>query len=442
MSESPPALLYRRIALRVIPFLFVCYVINFIDRVNIGFAKLQFLQDLGLSEAVFGSATAIFFISYAAFEVPSNLVLARIGASRTLMRIMVLWGLCTVAQMFVTGRVSLYVVRFLLGAAEAGFFPGLILYLSYWFPDAVRARVNSVLLLAVPVAGMIGGPLSGWIMAQLQDTMGLRGWQWLFLIEGLPAIALGLVAPLMLSDRPERAAWLSPADRQALLRDLDAERASAVVGLDRAGVFDIVRNARVLGLAAIYFCVYVGMGTVTFWSPTVLKAAGVASVTGIGWLSGLISVFTMIGNVAIAWSSDRYGERRWHTVACMLVTACSLLLLRFSVGHVAITVALLAIAQLCAFTVPIVFWTIPAAQLSGRAAAAGIAVISMLGSLGGAFSSWLVGVLFARTGAPYAGFAVVAGLLVVGAVLVTSLVPRTLPSRRTARERAALQGAE
>ncbi|AOL09135.1 MULTISPECIES: MFS transporter [Burkholderia] len=442
MSESPPALLYRRIALRVIPFLFVCYVINFIDRVNIGFAKLQFLQDLGLSEAVFGSATAIFFISYAAFEVPSNLVLARIGASRTLMRIMVLWGLCTVAQMFVTGRVSLYVVRFLLGAAEAGFFPGLILYLSYWFPDAVRARVNSVLLLAVPVAGMIGGPLSGWIMAQLQDTMGLRGWQWLFLIEGLPAIALGLVAPLMLSDRPERAAWLSPADRQALLRDLDAERASAVVGHDRAGVFDIVRNARVLGLAAIYFCVYVGMGTVTFWSPTVLKAAGVASVTGIGWLSGLISVFTMIGNVAIAWSSDRYGERRWHTVACMLVTACSLLLLRFSVGHVAITVALLAIAQLCAFTVPIVFWTIPAAQLTGRAAAAGIAVISMLGSLGGAFSSWLVGVLFARTGAPYAGFAVVAGLLVVGAVLMTSLVPRTLPSRRTARERAALQGAE
>ncbi|OED11648.1 MULTISPECIES: MFS transporter [unclassified Burkholderia] len=442
MSESPPALLYRRIALRVIPFLFVCYVINFIDRVNIGFAKLQFLQDLGLSEAVFGSATAIFFISYAAFEVPSNLVLARIGASRTLMRIMVLWGLCTVAQMFVTGSVSLYVVRFLLGAAEAGFFPGLILYLSYWFPDAVRARVNSVLLLAVPVAGMIGGPLSGWIMAHLQDTMGLRGWQWLFLIEGLPAIALGLVAPLMLSDRPERAAWLSPADRQALLRDLDAERASAVVGHDRAGVLDIVRNARVLGLAAIYFCVYVGMGTVTFWSPTVLKAAGVASVSGIGWLSGLISVFTMIGNVAIAWSSDRSGERRWHTVACMLVTACSLLLLRFSVGHVGITVALLAIAQLCAFTVPIVFWTIPAAQLTGRAAAAGIAVISMLGSLGGAFSSWLVGVLFARTGAPYAGFAVVAGLLVVGSVLVTSLVPRTLPSRRTASERAALQGVE
>nr|WP_277625850.1 MFS transporter [Burkholderia cenocepacia] len=442
MSESPPAVLYRRIALRVIPFLFVCYVINFVDRVNIGFAKLQFLQDLGLSEAVFGSATAIFFISYAAFEVPSNLVLARIGASRTLMRIMVLWGLCTVAQMFVTGSVSLYVVRFLLGAAEAGFFPGLILYLSYWFPDTVRARVNSVLLLAVPVAGMIGGPLSGWIMAHLQDTMGLRGWQWLFLIEGLPAIALGLVAPRMLSDRPEQAAWLSPPERQALLRDLDAERASAVVGHGRVGVLDIVRNGRVLGLAAIYFCVYVGMGTVTFWSPTVLKAAGVASVTGIGWLSGLISVFTMIGNVAIAWSSDRYGERRWHAVVCMLVTACSLLLLRFSVGHVWITVALLAIAQLCAFTVPIVFWTIPAAQLTGRAAAAGIAVISMLGSLGGAFSSWLVGVLFARTGAPYAGFGVVAGLLVVGAVLVTSLVPRTLPARRTASERAALQGVE
>ncbi|MCA8229624.1 MFS transporter [Burkholderia vietnamiensis] len=437
MSESSSAFLYRRVALRVLPFLFVCYVVNFIDRVNIGFAKLQFLQDLGLSEAAFGAATAIFFISYAAFEVPSNLVLARIGASRTLMRIMVLWGLCTIAQMFVTGSVSLYVVRFLLGAAEAGFFPGLILYLSYWFPDAVRARVNSVLLLAVPVAGMIGGPLSGWIMAHLQDALGLRGWQWLFLIEGLPAIALGLIAPLMLSDRPEQAAWLSAADRHALLRDLQAERAAAVVGHDGAGVLDVLRNGRVLGLAAIYFCVYVGMGAVTFWSPSVLKASGVATVSGVGWLSGLISVFTMIGNVAIAWSSDRHGERRWHTVACMLVTACSLLLLRLAAGHVWMTVTLLAVAQLCAFTVPIVFWTIPAAQLTGRAAAAGIAAISMLGSLGGAFSSWLVGVLFTRTGAPYAGLAVVAMLLMLGALLVTNLVPRTLRSPRVSGERAA-----
>jgi len=429
--------LYRRVALRVIPFLFLCYVINFVDRVNIGFAKLQFLQDLGLNEAVFGAATGIFFISYAAFEVPSNLLLARIGASRTLMRIMVLWGLCTIGQMFVTGRLSLYALRFLLGAAEAGFFPGLILYLSYWFPDAVRARVNSVLLLAVPVAGMIGGPLSGWIMGHMQDVMGLRGWQWLFLVEGLPAIALGLLAPLMLSDRPERAAWLADADRKALLRDLEADRAGAVVGQGRVSVPAILCNPRILGLAAIYFCIYVGMGAVTFWVPTILKASGVTSVSNIGWLAGLISASTMIGNVAIAWSSDRYGERRWHVVACMVATACSLLLLHYVIGHVWMTVTLLAIAQLSIFTVPIVYWTIPAAQLTGRAAAAGIAVISMLGSLGGAFSSWVVGMLFARTGTPYAGLALVAGLLVVGSVLVLSLVPRKALQAGMAGKRAA-----
>lgn len=428
MSESSPALLYRRIALRVIPFLFLCYVVNFVDRVNIGFAKLQFLQDLGLNEAVFGAATGIFFISYAAFELPSNLLLARIGARRTLMRIMVLWGLCTIAQMFVTGSASLYALRFLLGAAEAGFFPGLILYLSYWFPDSVRARVNSVLLLAVPVAGMTGGPLSGWIMGHMQDVLGLRGWQWLFLVEGLPAIALGVLAPLMLSDRPEKAAWLSDADRKALARDLEHGRAGALVGHDRVSVPGMLRNRRIVGLAAIYFCIYVGLGAVTFWAPTILKASGVTSVSNIGWLSGLISLFTMIGNVAIAWSSDRCGERRWHVVGCMVATACSLLLLRFSVGHVGLTVALLAIAQLSIFTVPIIYWTIPAAQLTGRAAAAGIAIISTLGSIGGAFSSWAVGILTAHTGAPYAGLALVAGLLLFGSVLLLSLVPGKAPS--------------
>ncbi|PYE21483.1 sugar phosphate permease [Paraburkholderia silvatlantica] len=428
MSESSPALLYRRIALRVIPFLFLCYVVNFVDRVNIGFAKLQFLQNLGLNEAVFGAATGIFFISYAAFELPSNLLLARIGARRTLMRIMVLWGLCTIAQMFVTGSASLYVLRFLLGAAEAGFFPGLILYLSYWFPDSVRARVNSALLLAVPVAGMAGGPLSGWIMGHMQDVLGLRGWQWLFLVEGLPAIALGLLVPLMLSDRPEKATWLSDADREALAHDLKHARADAVVGHDRVSVSGILCNRRIVGLAAIYFCIYVGMGAVTFWAPTILKAAGVTSVSNIGWLSGLISLFTMIGNVAIAWSSDRCGERRWHVVSCMVATACSLLLLRFSVGHVGITVALLAIAQLSIFTVPIIYWTIPAAQLTGRAAAAGIAIISTLGSIGGAFSSWAIGILTAHTGAPYAGLALVAGLLLFGSVLLLSLVSGTAPS--------------
>ncbi|VVD64742.1 major facilitator transporter [Pandoraea horticolens] len=427
MPHSSSAHVYRKVALRIIPFLFLCYVLNFIDRVNIGFAKLQFLQDLGLSEAVFGAATGIFFISYAAFELPSNLLLARIGASKTLLRIMVLWGACTVAQMFVTGAWSLYFLRFLLGAAEAGFFPGLILYLSYWFPDHMRARINSVLMLAVPVAGMTGGPLSGLIMSQMHEYLGLRGWQWLFLIEGTPAILLGLLAPFMLSDGPGKARWLTDADRAVLERDLRATQSKAVIGHSGIGLMEILRNRRILGLAAVYFCIYVGMVAVTFWAPTILKSSGVTSVATIGWLSGLISVCTMIGNLAIAYSSDRRMERRWHIAACMLATAVSLFLLRFAAGNVPATVVLVAIAQLCIFTVPIVYWTIPAAQLFGRSAAAGIAIISSLGSIGGAFSSWLVGGMMARTGTPYAGLTLVAGLLLVGAVLLLRLVPRQAP---------------
>ncbi|AKJ70249.1 major facilitator transporter [Pandoraea thiooxydans] len=423
MSAPSHSRLYCRIAVRIIPFLFICYVLNFIDRVNIGFAKLQFLHDLGLGEGAFGMATGIFFISYAAFELPSNLMLARIGARKTLMRIMLLWGLCTVGQTFMTGATSLYVLRFLLGMAEAGFFPGLILYLSYWFPDTVRARVNSVLLLAVPIAGIVGGPLSGSIMSQLHDFMGLRGWQWLFLIEGVPAIVLGLLAPFMLSDRPDTAKWLSGAERQMLQQDLTHTHAKAVIGHEHISLMEILRSRRILGLATVYFCIYVGLVAVAFWGPTILKFSGVVSVASIGWLSGLISVLTMLGNLAIAYSSDRRMERRWHIAGCMVATAVSLFLLRFSLGNVPVTVALVAIAQLSIFTVPIIYWTIPAAQLVGRSAAAGIAIISALGSIGGAFSSWIVGGMMARTGSPYAGLAIVGGLLLFGAILLMWMVP-------------------
>ncbi|AEA60165.1 MFS transporter [Burkholderia gladioli] len=414
---------FRKIALRITPFLFLCYILNFIDRVNIGFAKLQFLHDLGMSEAVFGAATGFFFVAYAAFELPSNLMLAKAGARATLMRIMVLWGLATVAQVFVQGPNSLYVLRFLLGAAEAGFFPGIILYLSYWFPDARRARINSILLLAVPIAGMTGGPLSGIIMSSMNDLGGLRGWQWLFIVEGVPALILGLLAPLMLSNRPEQAAWLSDAERRLVASELAASHPST--GEHASGELrEIFRNPRFIGLAAIYFCVYVGLVGVTFWTPSIMKASGITSISMIGWLAGLISVVTMIGNLAIGFSSDRRLERRWHVGGCLLATAVSLAALRYAVGHTVATVALLAIAQTAMFTVPIVFWTIPAKLFQGRQAAGGIALISTVGSLGGTFASWLVGTMTAHSGTPYNGMVVVAAFLIGGAALLLRLVPR------------------
>ena len=422
MSPSRSSRLYQKIALRILPFLFLCYVLNFIDRVNISFAKLQFLTDLGLSESVFGVATGVFYVSYAAFELPSNLLLARIGAKRTLLRIMVLWGLCTVAQMFVSGAASLYFVRFLLGAAEAGFFPGLMLYLSYWFPDAVRARINSILLLAVPIAGITGGPLSGWIMSQMQGSWGLHGWQWLFLLEGLPAIGLGILAPFLLSDRPEGVTWLSNAEREMLARDLQATQEKIEVA-GRGTLLSILFDRRVIGLTVVYFSVHLGLSTVTFWTPSILRAAGVSSIATIGLLSGLISVFTMVGNVLIAYSSDRYLERRWHLAGCFLATALCLVLLRVAVGDVRATVVLVSIAQLAMFSVPILFWTIPTAQLDRRSAPAGIAMISALGSLGGAFGSALMGALTSRYGTPYVALTVVAGLLLLGMLLLIRLVP-------------------
>ncbi|MBT2792089.1 MFS transporter [Paraburkholderia strydomiana] len=413
----------RKIALRIIPFLFLCYVLNFLDRVNIGFAKLQFLHDLNMSEAVFGIATGFFFLAYATFEIPSNLLLARIGARQTLMRIMLLWGLATIAQMFVTNPKGLYFVRFLLGAAEAGFYPGVILYLSYWFPDAVRARANGILGLAVPIAGIAGGPLSGWIMTSLQGTAGLRGWQWLFLLEGIPAVLVGLAAPLALKNRPEDASWLSDAERRTLRQALDAGTASALTH-DHAPLWRLFCDTRVASLAGIYFCVYIGLAAVTFWSPTVLKEAGVASLGAIGWLSGLISLITMLANLLIAFSSDRRKERRWHLSGCLLATAASLVALKFAQGNVVATVSLLAIAQSAMYSVPIVFWTIPARTFAGRKAAAGIALISALGSLGGAASSWMVGALSARTGSLNAGLEAVAGVLVFGTVLLLWFAPR------------------
>ncbi|MFC6309878.1 MFS transporter [Paraburkholderia dipogonis] len=414
---------FRRIGWRVIPFLFACYVLNFVDRVNVGFAKLQFMRDLHLDESVFGIATACFFVAYAAFEVPSNLLLARVGASKTLRRIMVLWGTCTVLQMFMTSAPALYVLRFLLGAAEAGFFPGMILFMTYWFPDRIRARVNSILLLAVPIAGMLGGPLSGWIMSNLHGSLGLRGWQWLFLIEGLPAVALGVLAPFLLSDSPHRARWLTPQEKETVQRALQADIDASAARLHaNAPLRDIFRAPRVLTLSAVYFCIFIGLVAVTFWLPTILHNAGVANLSTIGWIAGLVSLLTMTGNLAIAYSSDRFNERRWHVAGCGSVAAACLLGLHAASHSVAATVVLLAVAQMTAFTMPIIFWTIPVRLLSGRSAAVGIAFISMSGSIGGAVSSWLIGSISARTGSPYVAMSAVAAVLMLGMMLLLGCV--------------------
>ncbi|WGS52444.1 MFS transporter [Paraburkholderia sp. D15] len=423
-AAAPEDAIYRKIARRIVPFLFFCYVVNFIDRVNIGFAKLQFLQDLKLDDAVFGLAAGMFFVGYLVFEVPSNLLLEKIGVRKTLLRIMVLWGSLTVLLMFVKSAGMLYLLRFLLGAAEAGFFPGIILYLTYWFPDRQRGRITSLFIMAVPLAGIIGGPLSGWIMVHFHDLLGLRGWQWLFLIEGVPAIALGVMALLYLDDRPASAKWLSHEEKRFVAMALDADRKTrGTQYTPPAGLADVLRNPRIYLLSAIYFCVFMGLNAIGFWIPTLLRHVGVQQLGHIGWISGGMSVCTAIGIVVIGHSSDRRAERRWHVAACGFAVAASFLLLPFAARSVPFTVALLVVASICIYATLSIFWTIPTADLDGGAAAAGIATITAIGAIGGAVSPSLIGSLATRTGSIYTGFAVIAVLLIAGMIALLWAVP-------------------
>ncbi|HEX7921134.1 MAG TPA: MFS transporter [Bradyrhizobium sp.] len=422
MQDAAQSRLYRRIAWRLIPFLLACYTVAIIDRFNIGFAKLQFLHDLNIDDAVFGLAAGIFSVGYVALEVPSNLLLVRIGVRKTLLRIMLLWGAVTVLLALVQNQYHLYLLRFLLGAAEGGFFPGILYYLTLWFPDRVRGRMTSLFVMAVPLGGVIAGPLSGLIMDRMQGVHGLHGWQWLFILEGVPAVLLGVAAYLTLADGPQAANWLSADERRQVASDLARDRAAAP---DTTSSFAAaLREPRVYLLAFIYFAFFCSLNTILLWTPTLLKRVGVATTTEIGWLSGAISVASAIGMVAIGYSSDRTRERRWHVVACGLVAAACFIALQAVQGSILLTVTLLAIASIGIFAILSLFWTIPNAMLDGSAAAGGIALISAIGSFGGAVCPALIGWMNVATGSIYAPLALVGALLAIGMLTLIVCVPR------------------
>jgi len=435
MSSTPvivvPAehAVYKKIAWRLLPFLLLCYMLATIDRFNIGFAKLQFLHDLKLDDAVYGIAAGVFSIGYVAFEVPSNLLLERVGVRRTLLRIMVLWGMVTCLLMFAQTALHLYILRFLLGVAEAGFFPGILLYLTYWFPDRLRGRMTSLFVMAVPVGGIVAGPLSGWVMEQLQGVGGFHGWQWLFLTEGAPAILCGVVAYFYLSDNAESVRWLSDEEKNQVLTDLAIDRQARSA---QGGTFrDALRDPKVYVLAFIYFAYFCSLNTILLWGPTVLKAVAGQTVGSIGWISGAISLVSTIGMVAVGYSSDKYLERRWHVALCGFVAAACFLLLPLAVGSLALTVVLLAFASVGIFSVLSLFWTIPSAYLSRSAAAGGLALISSIGAFGGAVSPAMIGAVKMRTGSLYLGLDVIAVLLVIGMVALLVCIPAGM--RRTLR---------
>jgi ACS family tartrate transporter-like MFS transporter len=406
----------RRISLRIVPFLMICYFVAFIDRVNLGFAGHDLSQDLHLSPTVFGFGAGLFFLAYFVFEVPSNLLLERFGARRWIARIMVTWGLVAAAMALMKGEWSFYLLRVLLGIAEAGFFPGVILYLTYWFPREHRAKVVGYFMVAIPVSTFLGSPVSGAILDGLAGVGGLRGWQWLFIIEAVPAILLGLAVLVWLPDRPRDAAWLPEAERDWLERRLVQERQSFSRG-PRQSVWQIMADRRVLVLGLVYAGSTATNYGLSFWQPQLIKGFGMSNT-----MAGVFNAIPfLIGSVAmILWGrrSDTKSERVWHTAIALFVSAIGLAACLFVSGSLALTLVALSTALVGCYALKGPFWALSTEWLAAGAAAAGIAQINALGNLAGFVGPFLLGWIKEMTGSYALGMLPMIALAVLGGIAV------------------------
>jgi len=405
---------YTKVSLRLIPFLFLCYVAAYLDRVNVGFAKLQMLNDLKFSDTVYGIGAGIFFIGYFLFEVPSNIILAKTGARVWITRIMVTWGIISSAMMFANSASTFYILRFLLGVAEAGFFPGIILYLTYWYPARRRARIVALFMTAVALSGVIGGPLSGWIMQTFAGVNGWAGWQWLFLLEGIPSVLMGVWVFFYLDDSIRGAKWLSEEEKQLVERDIASEQKTK---LDFT-LGQLFSSGKVWLLALIYFCFVMGLYGVSFWLPQLIKATGVKDVLDIGLLTAIPYSAAVVAMILMGRSSDATGERRWHIASAALLGAAGLVASAVYGDSTVIAMTALTMATAGILTTLPLFWTLPTAFLGGTAAAAGIAMINSLGNLAGFVSPYLVGAIKDATQSTANGMYVLAACMIVGALLV------------------------
>ena len=425
MSSPAEEALYRKVTWRLLPFLMLCYSVAYLDRVNIGFAKLEMLDDLKFSETVYGLGAGMFFLGYFLFEVPSNIALHRVGARIWIGRIMISWGLVSAAFMFVRTPGWFYALRFLLGIAEAGFYPGIILYLTYWFPSYRRARMIALFMTAIPVSGIFGGPLSGWIMTRFEGRAGLPGWHWLFLLEAVPALILGIVAIVYLDNGIRSAKWLTEDEKQTLEARLEADGAGVASHRSLAAVF---ADKRIWWMAGIYFCAVMGQYGLTFWMPTLLQLAGVRGTLQVGMLTAVPYTLAVVAMLLFGRSADRRRERRWHAALPMLIGAIGLVLTALAGTHTGLSIVCLSIAAIGLISSTPLFWGLPTAFLGGAAAAAGIATINSIGNLAGFVSPFVVGWLKDATHSAEAGLYVIAAVQVLGAIAVL-LVPKSLVSK-------------
>ena len=418
---SGTACIHRKVAWRLIPFLIFLFLLAWIDRVNVGFAKLQMLQDLQFSEAVYGLGAGIFFIGYFLFEVPSNLLLQKIGARKTLARITILWGLTSMAMAYTSTPTSFYILRFLLGAFEAGFFPGVMLYLTYWVPADRRGKINGLFMTSFALAGVIGGPLAGLIMSAMDGVAPYKNWQWLFLLEGIPSVLAGLAVLAWLPDRPQSARWLSEHEKRALAAELDREQAHQT---KQSHFGQALRNPVLWLCTAAYFCIVSGNATIAFWTPSIVRELGVQGSLNIGLVSAIPFVMGTIAMVLNGMHSDRTGERTGHCAWATLVAGIGLSATGALLGHPVLALVALSFATIGILAAFPVFWSIPAAFLTGTAAAGGIAFINSVGNLAGFAAPFMMGWLKTSTGSLAAGMYLVAAFEIAATIILLKAVRR------------------
>ena len=414
---------YGKVFWRIIPFLMLCYVVAYLDRVNVGFAKLQMSSELGLSEAAYGIGAGIFFIGYFLFEVPSNVILNKVGARVWIARIMITWGVISAAFMFTTSETVFYILRFLLGVAEAGFFPGIILYLTTWYPAHRRAKIITIFMSAIPISSIFGNPLSGLLMDSFHGTHGLSGWQWMFLIEAIPAIIFGIATFFYLDDTIGHAKWLTKEEKKVLTANIEAENRTK--SSSPHSIKGTLTDRRVWLMCLIYFCFVLGQYGLNFWMPSLVKATGVTGNLNIGLISAIPYICTFVAMLALGRSSDRFRERRWHLVVPAVVAAGGFIAATMATST-SLAIVCLSLAAAGAISCAPLFWSLPTAFLAGTGAAAGIAWINSVGNLAGFLGPFLVGYLKDFTGSNSAGMYLLATALVIGSLAVLAVPAKTV----------------
>lgn len=436
LASHDKAKLYSKIAWRIMPILLISYIVGYLDRVGISFSKFQMMPDIlqgnvSMAEAVYGLGAGVFFIGYIIAGVPSNILLSKYGARKVIALLMLVWGTISMLSIFITNPTQFYLARFLLGLAEAGFYPGVILYLTLWFPSSQRAKMTALFVCGIPVSNIIGGPLCGWIIENMNGMFELSGWQWLFFISGPRAVLIAVVIFFFLDNTYQSAKWLSPQEKEMITQDM-AQGASKKVGADGTAqewtMKTMLKSSAFTKMWLICFCTVMGQGGLAFWVPTMIRDTGVSSVMDIGLLTMLPYMLAVVAMLMAARSSDKHRERRWHIIVPFCIAAVSLIFIGLFPDNKVIVMVALCIAVASSLVPSPLFWSLPNAIFTGTCAAAGIALINSIANIGGFISPYIIGYFKNTTESNLVAMCVLSSMMILGAILTYS-VPAKLVNK-------------